>query len=195
MHQPLNDITLKNIFHIISIWIYYCRLFIHTHTHTLPHILIYQKIVCWQTENPCHKRKKFSAFHSMVIKKVQEKCRSKNSPGTGRKRMAKVTIRAWTHRQDDQILPGSWIMAELHDSRPRPVGLLVKIFLGEHHYSTRNKLQNVTCCRSGFSSHNHIYINLRTCETNKKKEGITEPYENRYQCCFPQNTFSKLGTN
>lgn len=72
------------------------------------------------------------------------KLKKNDLPGSGKNRMAKVTMRAWTHPQDDQILPGSWVMAELHDSRPQPVGLFIKI-LGEHHYSTRNKLQNVTC--------------------------------------------------
>lgn len=75
--------------------------------------------------------------------KNQEKKNFEHVPGSGKNRMAKVTMRAWTHPQDDQILPGSWVMAELH-ARPRPVGLFIKI-LGEHHYSTRNKLQNVTC--------------------------------------------------
>lgn len=57
-------------------------------------------------------------------------------PGTGKIRMAEVNKNAWTHPQDDHSRTADWYMAELHDSRPRPVvGLLVKIVLGEHHHS------------------------------------------------------------
>lgn len=50
--------------------------------------------------------------------------------------MANVIIVAWAHPQDDQEhLPGTCNMAELHDSRPRPIGLLIKV-LGEHHHSS-----------------------------------------------------------
>lgn len=55
---------------------------------------------------------------------------------------------------------------ELHDSRPRPVGLLVEIFLlGEQHHSTRHKIPNVTgrgwwWWSAELSIHNNIYINV-----------------------------------
>lgn len=83
--------------------------------------------------------------------------------------MAKVTIRAWTHPQDDQILPGSWVMAELHDARPRPVGLFIKI-LGEHHYSTRNKLQNVTCRQFFIHNHMNFFFEYTKKNTTKQKK-------------------------
>lgn len=60
--------------------------------------------------------------------------------------MAKVTTRTWTqHRDNDgQSLPGDGTIAgiELRTiwRRPRPVGLLVEIHLGEHHYRPQQKV-------------------------------------------------------
>lgn len=65
------------------------------------------------------------------------------SPGYNRK-MARVIIVAWAHPQDDQDhLPGTCNMAELHDTRPGPIGLLIKV-LGKHHHRSM-KFNNTDC--------------------------------------------------
>lgn len=100
-------------------------------------------------------------FITSLLRHRKQKTKKKNKtsvlsdylvdlPVVGSIRMAKVTMNAWTHPQDEQSRPGIWHMAELHDSRPQPVALYVKI-VGEHHYRLAKK-KEISMVVAWFSS-------------------------------------------
>jgi hypothetical protein len=61
-------------------------------------------------------------------------------PGAGNNRMVRIIKRTWTHPQDVNFIQWCFVMAELHESRPPPVGLFnIKILHVEHHHSSQNE--------------------------------------------------------
>jgi len=71
--------------------------------------------------------------------------------------MVRIIKRTWTHPQDVNFIQWCFVMAELHESRPPPVGLFnIKILHVEHHHSSQNESNQL--CSWPIHKQPNIYV-------------------------------------